>query len=1020
MSKKTVFDLDPEQLSRLLSIGTESENGADAIPADSAGGSDVGPGTKIDHFQVDSELGRGGAGVVYLAHDTRLGRKVAIKMLPPEVVNNPQILHRWKREAQLLASLDHPNIAAIHEELEETEGKSYLVLEYVEGETLRERIARDRLSVEQAVSIALQIVEAISAAHGQGIVHRDLKPANIKITPEGRVKVLDFGVAKILADRRNADSLDTIVTQPGQVIGTPGYMSPEQSLGKETDHRTDIWSFGCVLYEMLTAQRPFPGRDTSEVLEAMLRKEPDWKSLPRQVEPPLREIIGKCLAKDAGERYQSSTELYKDLSEYYTTLTTPAQKLSSIFALFRKPRFAIPAVFVFVILCIMSVWFINKSSKIRHARTILLPKAINLAEDGKYLAAFFTAQEVEDYIPNDTMLIKLWPEISKDYSIVTTPPGADVFFREYSEMDGEWSYLGKSPMENIRFPKGLYRFKIEKEGFVPRECVAGQREHAEANLLMVELWQVDSSPDNMVLISSGTDQPKPLEDDSEQADVPGYWIDKYEVTNEQFKRFVDQGGYQEQRYWKHEFVKDGRKLSWQEAMKEFRDQSGRAGPSTWSGGTFPEGKEKHPVSGVSWYEAAAYAEFAGKSLPTRGHWRRASCRDQLGAIVPWSNMEAKESAPVGNHPGIGLTGIYDMAGNVREWCYNAEESEHSRRYIMGGSWAEPTYMFDWRWVSLSAWDRSPVNGFRCAVFGIGETEAHASWFDPIKKSSKEDFSDLSQLNIVSEEVFKVWLQELYSYEKKSLNAKTISIDDSSPYYRKEEVEFDAAYGGERVTAFLLLPKSAQPPYQVVVYFPGKGAFDRSDKEKMSDVIYLDFIIKSGRALMYPLYKGSHGQRVRDRSGSVNSRDWNIELTKDLGRSVDYLESRDDINTKSAAYFGFSLGASKGPILLAVERRLKTGILVSGGLGTGGTSLPSGKPANFAPRITMPILMVNGKEDALFGYETSQLPLYKLLGTPEEHKKHITYPGGHGLIGSSRVQMQKDILAWLDKYLGPVD
>jgi len=1022
MSKKTVFDLDLEQLSRLLSIGTESENREASIPTISTPRSGVGPGTKIDHFQIDYELGRGGAGVVYLAQDTRLGRKVAIKMLPPEVVDNPQVLHHWKREAKLLASLNHPNIATIHEELEETEGTSYLVLEYVEGETLRERIARGRLTLEEVVSIALQIAEAMSAAHGKDVVHRDLKPANIKITPEGRVKVLDFGVAKMIGGRKGAP-LETIVTQPGQVIGTPGYMSPEQSLGKETDHRTDIWSFGCVLYEMLTAKRPFDGRDTSEVLDAMLRSEPNWESLPEEVESPLHEIIRKCLAKDPEERYQSSAELHRDLLEYYKTLTAPALKelrLRSVLGLFKRPRLAIPAIATLVILCIIGIWLVNKSSGIRRARNSLLPEAIKLAEDGKYLAAFLTAQEVEKYIPGDSTLLRLWPEISREYSVVTTPPGADVFFREYSEMDSDWNYLGKSPLEKIRFPMGLYRFKVEKEGFVIRECIAGQEINSEPDILTVELWGKNDSPDDMVLISSGTAQSESYsKSEPKKAGTIEYWIDKYEVTNEKFKEFVDQGGYQKQDYWKHTFVRDGRQLEWEEAMMEFRDQTGRPGPSTWSGGTYPEGWEKHPVSGVSWYEAAAYAEFAGKSLPTTRHWRGASCLFQVGALVPWSNMEGEGTAPVGSHLGIGLTGLYDMAGNVREWCYNAKDSENSRRYILGGSWAEPTYMFDFI-VSLSVWDRSLINGFRCAMFGVGEKEARASWFAPIAGPSKVDFSDIKSLKIVSDEVFRVWLKELYSYDKSSLNAKIVSIEDSSPYYRKEEVEFDAAYGGERVTAFLFLPKSAQPPYQAVVYFPGKGAYDRTDKEKLDTVIYWDFIIKSGRSFMYPFYKGSHGQRVRDTSGPVNTRDWLVEQSKDLGRSIDYLESRDDIDSNKLAYYGFSNGGWFGAILLAVEKRFKTGILAMGGLLGGVESMPSGQPANFAPRINIPILMVNGKEDVIFPYETSHVPLYKLLGTSEEDKKHITYPGGHHVIGSSRVQMQKDIIAWLDKYLGPVD
>jgi formylglycine-generating enzyme required for sulfatase activity/dienelactone hydrolase len=944
-------------------------------------------------------------------------------MLPAEVVDNPEILHRWKREARLLAVLNHPNIATIHEELEESEGTSYLVLEYVEGETLRERIARGEIPVEEAVSITVQITEAMSAAHEKGVIHRDLKPANIKITPEGRVKVLDFGIAKVFGDQKR-EQLGTIVTQPGQVIGTPGYMSPEQALGKDIDHRTDIWSFGCVLYEMLTGRRPFPGTDTSEVLEAMLQGEPEWEALPKEIESDLRGIVRTCLAKDPGDRYQSSTELHRDISRYYNTLRAPEQKLVSTFALLRRSRLAVPTVLVLVALCTITIWLLVKYSRIQRARTILLPRAVKLAEDGDYITAFFTARQAEKYIPTDPMLLRLWSEISRDYSIVTTPPAADVFFRDYAEMQSDWNYLGRSPLEDIRFPKGPYRFRIEKEGFVIRECVAGDKGHSEPNLLTVELWEKDSPPDNMVLISSGTAQLESSEEESWKANLSGYyrpvyWIDKYEVTNEQFKEFVDKGGYQDQKNWKHTFVRDGRDISFEEAMNKFRDQTGRLGPSTWSGGTYPEGKERHPVSGISWYEAAAYAAFVGKSLPTVGHWRRAACVSQVGEFILWSNMEGEETAPVGSSPGIGITGIYDMAGNVREWCYNAEDSQENRRYILGGSWAEPTYAFDWI-TSLNAWDRSSINGFRSAMFETGKTKTPDGWFRPIPKSSKEDFSDPNSIKPVSEEVFRIWLEDVYSYTRNPLNARIISVDNTSPYYHKEEVEFDAAYDGERVKAYLFLPKSAQPPYQVVVYFPGTGAFDSSDRKKLTGRRYWDFIIKSGRAFMHPLYKGSHGQRKRDISGDVNRRDWRVELSKDLGRSLDYLESREDVDPNSLAFYGFSEGGWLGAILLAVEKRFKTGILAMGGLASGKTSLPSGQPVNFAPRVAIPILMVNGNQDPVFPYATHQKPLFDLLGTPEEDKKHLTYPGRHHMLGLSYVQMQKDILSWLDKYLGPVD
>jgi serine/threonine-protein kinase len=247
----------------------KSSKGKGAGPTRSYDGSVVGPGSQIGPFRIEHELGRGGAGVVYLAHDTKLDRSVAIKSLPPEVKDNPKALSRFTREARVLASLNHPNIATIYDELEEAEGMIYLVLEYVPGQTLAERIAKKPLKLEEALTIALQIAEAVAAAHEHDVIHRDLKPGNIKITEEGKVKVLDFGLAKVVGGETTDQQ--TTITEPGRVIGTPAYMSPEQARGKPTGKRGDIWSFGCVLYEMLTGRIPFKGETISDTLANILQ-----------------------------------------------------------------------------------------------------------------------------------------------------------------------------------------------------------------------------------------------------------------------------------------------------------------------------------------------------------------------------------------------------------------------------------------------------------------------------------------------------------------------------------------------------------------------------------------------------------------------------------------------------------------------------------------------------------------------------------------------------------------------------
>lgn len=270
-------------------------------------------GSRIEHFRIEREIGRGGAGVVYLAHDTKLGRRVAIKSLPPELMRDAHMRSRLKREAKLLASLDHPSIATIHDIVEQTESGGYLILEYIEGDTLAERIAHRPLDLREILPIAQQIAEAVAAAHEHGVTHRDLKPGNIKITPAGRVKVLDFGLAKAVAGE--ATDQQSTITEPGRVMGTPAYMSPEQARGQQTDKRSDIWSFGCILYEMLTGKLPFEGNTASDTLANILQTEPDWHALPQTAPHNIQVLLHRCLEKDPHRRLRDIGDAGIEISE---------------------------------------------------------------------------------------------------------------------------------------------------------------------------------------------------------------------------------------------------------------------------------------------------------------------------------------------------------------------------------------------------------------------------------------------------------------------------------------------------------------------------------------------------------------------------------------------------------------------------------------------------------------------------------------------------------------------------------
>jgi serine/threonine protein kinase len=268
----------------------------------------IAAGTQLGSYEVTAPIGSGGMGEVYQAHDTKLGRDVAIKVLPEVFAHDPERLSRFQREAKMLAALNHPNIATIHG-LEQSNGTSYLVMELVSGETLAERVKREgAVPVEEALTIAKQIAEALEAAHEKGIIHRDLKPANVKVTPEGKVKVLDFGLAKAFegdsanGDPSNSPTLSMAATMRGVILGTAAYMSPEQAKGKAVDKRTDIWAFGAVLYELLTGKAAFQGEDVGDILAEVVKAEPDWSRLPEATPPAIRTLLRRCLRKDRRQR----------------------------------------------------------------------------------------------------------------------------------------------------------------------------------------------------------------------------------------------------------------------------------------------------------------------------------------------------------------------------------------------------------------------------------------------------------------------------------------------------------------------------------------------------------------------------------------------------------------------------------------------------------------------------------------------------------------------------------------------
>jgi cephalosporin-C deacetylase-like acetyl esterase len=661
------------------------------------------------------------------------------------------------------------------------------------------------------------------------------------------------------------------------------------------------------------------------------------------------------------------------------------------------PRMLAPVLLGATILLVLAgAWSYRRHTMVRWARKVALPEATRLVGMRNYADAFPLIYRALQVLPGDSSLHRIQRESSQTVPIRTTPSGAMVYVKPYGAPDSDWIFIGRSPLEKFLLPRGYFRWRITKPGYRTLEAAAG----INGPSIEFDLEPEGSTAPEMLHVPGGGSrfysfQSVPLEE---------YWIDKYEVTNRQFKTFIDKGGYRNKDYWHEEFVRDGQMLTWDQAIELFRDTTGRAGPATWEVGDYPPGHGEYPVNGVSWYEAAAYAHFAAKQLPTVYHWYRAASPGIYSEVLLFSNFGGSGPSRVGSRPSLGAFGTYDMGGNVREWCSN---STGNRRYILGGSWnaGRSNYFTP---DALSPFDRSPANGIRCVKYRAGPVPETLT--RPVDKLERDHRTE----SPVSDKVFRI-LQSFYSYDHSELNAQREAVDESSAHWRAERITFDTAYDGQRVIAWLYLPRNAKPPYQTIVYFPAGharavGSIDEAEISRFA------FLIKSGRAVLAPVYQGLYERRRTIRRGESGERDLMIQQHKDFRRSLDYVETRADIARDRLGFFGISAGSQMGLLILAQEPRIRAAVLAEGGLAAERRP-PETDAVNFAPRVRIPVLMLNGRYDFVFPLETAQLPMFRLLGSREKEKRFVVFDSGHA--GPTQ-QYFRETLDWFDLYLGGVN
>ena len=740
----------------------------------------------------------------------------------------------------------------------------------------------------------------------------------------------------------------------------------------------------------------------------------------------LNEFKLKPLGKARLKGVKEKVNIYAVIDE---SLPEPSQTRFNRLANPKKKLEAIPTAIVFLVIVLaasLSTRYFKQKAEISKAEAsvIQLSQLVN-SEWRDYSDEFIMAKEVEKVIPEDKDLQKLLSRSSVRINITTDPPNADVYYKLYTKPESEWKYLGKTPINEAQLPKCAIRWKIEKEGYMATLAASQSTKFGRltADSLLIgqdfhrRLIKEEDSKGDMVYIPGA---------DLGYGTIPGFFIDRFEVTNKEYYEFVRQGGYEKDEYWVTllDHMKDS--AEYKAIRSTFVDITGLAGPSTWENGTYKDGQENYPVSGVNWYEALAYAQFIGKEIPTKDHWGLAYGINltivqahQIGGsalFAPFRNFQRDGAREIGRPPGIDPYGTYDMGGNVREWCWN---SSNLGRWMRGGSYNDNPYM-GINASQAEPLDRSAINGFRCVSY-LNRDDIPSEAFT--QKTTKHRIHITGVPEPISDEGFSI-IKNLYNYDQTSVNGKIESRKERKNWVL-EKVTFDAAYEDQKITAYVFLPKDVAPPFQTVIYGYGSGAFTGPSSMDIENYYefpaFVEYIVGSGRAVIMPIVNGTFERtdqnsfKIHQRFGSHNFTPFMIKIVKDYRRTIDYLETRgSDFDMERLCFYGMSYGPLIGQFLSAVDDRVKTNIFYAGGTTVG---IPESNPINFLPRITIPTLMINGKYDANFRVDHEIKYMYEFLGTPDEHKKLLLYNSDHLAPKSDVV---KETLFWLNDQFGTVN
>ena len=588
----------------------------------------------------------------------------------------------------------------------------------------------------------------------------------------------------------------------------------------------------------------------------------------------------------------------------------------------------------------------------------------------------------------------------------------DIYFKFTSDTTNNWTYLGVSPIKNIKVPLTSFYLKFNKDS---SEFISITHPYylkdGDNYFFLPQKDAGNINQDFKLFLGGNKKMLFPGLDHEENIMISPYKISKYEVSNSEFKEFIDSGGYQDSSYWDFPIEVSGINYNFSNTINKFVGKFGKPGPANWTYSRFPSGHEDYPVTGISWFEARAYANYKDLALPTIYQWSNSANLGRSNIFVPKSNFSKNQFVNTFNDKSNNLRGLHNIAGNVREWVINSGSKDNSLKVILGGCFKDPDYAFN-DFYSQNIFDRSIGNGLRL----VENLDHDMDFKDQSNKDVYIEIRDFLKTSKISNDVFDVYLSQFLDYNKSIVD--TIFNVNSSGTFQVDRYEISGISDSENILpGYIFYDSSISPPFKPIIYFPGSNAIHLPNTDMMisQQLKSFDYLMSEGYAIVFPIYTSTY-EKEDDLKSDYPSRtkiykDHVITWGKEYKKTIDYIEFNKNLDIESLSYFGESWGGYMGNILLAIDQRVKSAVLHVAGLCFQET-YKEVDLCLFTPRITCPTLMLNGKYDCFFPLETSQKPMFKLLGTDEKDKKHFVFESGHYV---PRANLIREHLDWLKTY-----